>query len=147
MTMKNLFTEGLKVAKTFDVATPCDGLVVYSISYQPTKVNRDLAFDYVSKNQGKMMLDHTPCGAKLLELGLASSDTGLSDEDVVLIWKEASKRLIENATGNVTAFVEGADPRSVFCSMELPTLLTNSKVTTINGIDKLKFSKKFCQKN
>lgn len=90
-----------------------------------------------------MMIEHTPCGAKLVEMGFASSDTGLNDDDVALIWKEASKRLIDEAAGNITAFVDNADPRSVFCSMELPALLGNSAVTTVNGIDKFEFAKNF----
>ena len=113
--MKSLFLEGLKVAKTYDVCTPKDSLVVYSVSFLPNKKNRDDAFAYVNANRGKMMIEHTPCGAKLVEMGFASSDTGLNDDDVALIWKEASKRLIDEAAGNITAFVDNADPRSVFC--------------------------------
>ena len=141
--MKSLFLEGLKVAKTYDVCTPKDSLVVYSVSFLPNKKNRDDAFAYVNANRGKMMIEHTPCGAKRVELGFASSDTGLNDDDVALIWKEASKRLIDEAAGNITAFVDNADPRSVFCSMELPALLGNSAVTTVNGIDKFEFAKNF----
>lgn len=141
--MKSLFLEGLKVAKTYDVCTPKDSLVVYSVSFLPNKKNRDDAFAYVNANRGKMMIEHTPCGAKLVEMGFASSDTGLNDDDVALIWKEASKRLIDEAAGNITAFVDNADPRSVFCSMELPALLGNSAVTTVNGIDKFEFAKSF----
>lgn len=141
--MKSLFLEGLKVAKTYDVCTPKDSLVVYSVSFLPNKKNRDDAFAYVNANRGKMMIEHTSCGAKLVEMGFASSDTGLNDDDVALIWKEASKRLIDEAAGNITAFVDNADPRSVFCSMELPALLGNSAVTTVNGIDKFEFAKNF----
>ena len=141
--MKSLFLEGLKVAKTYDVCTPKDSLVVYSVSFLPNKKNRDDAFAYVNANRGKMMIEHTPCGAKLVEMGFASSDTGLNDDDVALIWKEASKRLIDEAAGNITAFVDNADPRSVFCSMELPALLGNSAVTMVNGIDKFEFAKNF----
>ena len=75
--MKSLFLEGLKVAKTYDVCTPKDSLVVYSVSFLPNKKNRDDAFAYVNANRGKMMIEHTPCGAKLVEMGFASSDTGL----------------------------------------------------------------------
>ncbi|MFR8205575.1 MAG: hypothetical protein ACLU99_03990 [Alphaproteobacteria bacterium] len=35
--MKSLFLEGLKVAKTYDVCTPKDSLVVYSVSFLPNK--------------------------------------------------------------------------------------------------------------
>ena len=86
--MKSLFLEGLKVAKTYDVCTPKDSLVVYSVSFLPNKKNRDDAFAYVNANRGKMMIEHTPCGAKLVEMGFASSDTGLNDDDVALICHE-----------------------------------------------------------
>ena len=102
-------------------------MVVYSITNQPTKENRDLAFAYVAEHPGKMMIDHTPCGAKLVEMGFNSADSGLSADDVVLIWKEASKRMIEQAKGNVTAFVKNADKESVFLSLELPCILNNPK--------------------
>ena len=87
-----------------------------------------------------MMIEHTPCGAKLIELGLQSSDSGINAENVMLIWKEASRRLIECASGNVTAFVENARPESVFCTMELPQMLANPKIKTINGEPKEQFA-------
>ena len=144
--MTDLFQKAIKIAKYDDVTTPENGLVVYSISYLPTKENRDKAFKYVAENPGTMMMEHTPCGAKLVEIGMASSDSGLSDEEVVLIWKEASKRLINEAKGNVTAFVKGADERSVFRSLELPSILSNPNISTINGEDKYQFASQFSSK-
>ncbi len=141
--MNNLFSDALKIAKHYDVSTPENGLVVYSVSYQPTKENRDKAFKYVADNPGSMMMEHTPCGAKLVEIGMASSDTGLSEEELTLVWKEASKRMIDEASGNVTAFVDKADQRSVFCSLELPAILNNPNIKTINREDKIKFAKRF----
>lgn len=143
MTKQDLFSEGLKIAKTFDVSTPKDSLVTYSITGQPTKANRDMAFAYVAENPGAMMMEHTPCGAKLIELGLQSSDCGMSDENVMLIWKEASRRLVECASGNVTAFVDNAKPESVFRTMELPQILANPNIETINGESKQQFAKRF----
>lgn len=140
--MSDLFTQALHVAKTYDVATPADSLVLYSVSYLPSKINRDRAFAYVKAHPGAMMIEHTPCGAKLVEMGLESSDSGLKPDDLSLVWKEASRRLIRAAKGNVTAFVEGADPRSVFLSRELPELLANAAVTTINQMPKAEFAEK-----
>ena len=51
--------------------------------------------------------------------------------------------LFKAAAGEVTAFVDNADPRSVFRRMELPNILENPRLTTINGIDKLEFAGKF----
>lgn len=137
--MDDLLKKALQVAKNYDVTTPKDSLVLYSVSFLPTKENRDKAFAYTAEHPGSMMIEHTPCGAKLVEMGLASSASSLSDEDVALVWKEASKRLIDQASGNITAFVAGADARSVFVSMELPSILANPEITTINQLPKAKF--------
>ncbi len=141
--MDKLFRQALEVARSYSVATPADSVVLYSVSYLPTKENRDQAFAFVKQNPGKMMIEHTDCGAKLVELGMASSDSGLSPEQVAEIWRVASKRFIKAASGAVRAFVKDADPRSVFRAMELPQLLENERITTINGEDKQQFAARF----
>lgn len=141
--MDKLFQKALEVARSFSVSTPADSIVLYSVSYLPTKENRDQAFAFVKQNPGKMMIEHTDCGAKLVELGMCSSDSGLSQEQVAEIWRVASKRFIKEASGEVRAFVKDADPRSVFRAMELPQLLENERITTINGEDKHKFAARF----
>ena len=139
----NLFQQAFRIAQDYDVSTPKDGIVLYSISYLPTKENRDKAFAYVKSHPGSMMIEHTDCGAKLVELGLSSSDCGLSNEEIADIWSIASKRFIDGGRGNVTAFVTGADARSVFRRQELPSILENPNNTKINGEDKFSFAKKF----
>ena len=55
-------------------------------------------------------------------------------------------RLVEDiamTSGNITAFVTGADKRSTFVSVELPLLLQNDKIYKINGQDKFIFAKQF----
>ncbi len=141
--MNKLFQQALEVARTYSVSTPENSIVLYSISFQPTKENRDKAFDYASKHSDKMVIEHTDCGAKLVEMGLLSHDSGLSQEQVAEIWSIASKRFIGEAKGEVTAFVNNADPRSVFCKMELPNILTNPNLTKINGMDKHEFARQF----
>lgn len=141
--MNKLLQQALDVARTYSVATPENSVVLYSVSYQPTRKNRDKAFAYVAENTNKMVIEHTDCGAKLVELGLQSNDSGLTAEEVAEIWSIASKRFICEAKGELTAFVEDADPRSVFCRMELPNILTNPNVTSVNGVDKYEFAKQF----
>lgn len=58
-------------------------------------------------------------------------------------WAEASKLYANQATGDVIAFVNGANvgttdsyTGAVFAQIELPRLLRNQSVTTINGIDR-----------
>jgi len=138
---EDIFVKGFKIAASYDVHSSPNSVVVYSISFQPTTANRDQAFDYVKNHPDKLLIEHTECGAKLVELGFESSQT-LNQEKVMTVWSEASRRFIAAASGNITAFVDGADPRSVFMTVELPNILKNDKITTINGVDKFKFAKK-----
>ena len=140
--MKQFFCEAMKVAETCDVSTPEDGLVLYSVSFLPTKENRELAFQYVKEHSGFVTIENTLCGSKLVEMSL--SDKGeLTDEEIASIWATASQRMIKNAKGNITAFVKGADLRSVFCRVELVNILENPLITTINGEDKHLFASKY----
>ena len=141
--MDDFYDEALSVAKTFDISTKPDTLVLYSVSYQPTKKNKQDALAFVHSHQGYVMIDNTPCGVKMIDMGLDSEHSQLNPEEVAYLWRTASKRLIENASGNVTAFVDNADERSVFRSMELPTILANDKIITINGIAKQDFACRF----
>lgn len=144
--MKDLYTQALQVARTYDVTTPVDGAVLYSVSFLPTKENREQAFYYAKNHPPKMVIEHTYCGAKLVELGLCSNDSGLRDEEVAEIWSVASKRFIAEAKGEIIAFVNNADPRSVFCRMELPNILANPDINQINGVDKFIFAKNLALK-
>ena len=141
--MDDFYDTALEVAKTYDVETKPDSLVLYSISFLPTKENKLKAFEYVKDHPGSVMLDHTPCGVKMIDLGLENGRCNLKEDEIAYLWKVASKRLLEQASGNVTAFVKNADERSVFRSMELPTILANDKIKTINKMDKHKFAKEY----
>ena len=131
-----------EIAATADVATPENSVVLYSISYQLTDRNKKLAFQYVREHPESMMLDDTECGQKLIALGL---ETGSDNppEELMKIWRVASERFIASASGNITAFVDNADKRSVFISVELPLLLKNDRVRQINKQDKFEFAKRF----
>ena len=139
--MDDFYDNALAVAKTYDVSTKPDSLVLYSISFLPTKENKIQAFEYVKSHPGTVMLDHTPCGIKMMDMGLENGRCDLQEEEIAYLWKVASKRLLEGASGNITAFVKNADERSVFRSMELPTILANENIKTINGQDKFEFAK------
>lgn len=139
--MDEFYEEAMNVAKTYDVSTKPDTLVLYSISFLSSKENKIEAFDYVEKHPGAMMLDHTPCGIRMMDMGLENGRCHLKENEIAYLWKVASRRLLEGAAGNITAFVKEADDRSVFRSMELPTILANSNIKTINGIDKAEFAK------
>lgn len=140
--MDDFYDNALEVAKTYDVSTEPDSLVLYSISFLPSKENKIQAFEYVKSHPGAVMLDHTPCGIKMMDMGLENGRCNLNEEEIAYLWKVASKRLLQGAKGNITAFVKNADERSVFRSMELPTILANENILTINGEDKFEFAKK-----
>ena len=139
--MQKLYEQAMRAATEEDVSTPPDSLVLYSISYQPTEENKNKAFAYLQKNPQAMMIDQTPCGRKLIALGML--EDSLPKEQITEVWRVASRRLIASAEGNITAFVDNADKRSVFRREELPGLLKNPKVKTINGMDKFVFAARF----
>lgn len=139
MNSAELFSTGLKIAQTYDVSTKENSVVVYSISFQPTVSNREKAFAFVKENPEKMLIEHTECGGKLVEMGFESANI-LPSEDLMTIWMEASRRFICSAMGDITAFVENAHPQSVFMSVELPNILKNPNILTVNGIDKHTFA-------
>ncbi len=136
------FKEGMKIAQEFDVSTKPNCAVVYSISFLPTKENRDKAYAYVKAHKGCKTLDDTPCGKALCKKGYQGTNEVTTNE-IKEIWKTASERFIEFASGNVTAFVENADERSTFRCIELPNIMANKKIGTINGVDKFQFLQKF----
>ncbi len=141
--MTNLLIKtALEIAMMEDVSTPKNGAVVYSISFLATTENRDMAYAFEIKHAGALTLDHTVCGKKLTALGLlVSKDVATSD--IQKVWEIASERFIKAASGNVTAFVNGADKRSTFCSLEAQNILKNDKIKTVNNIAKEDFLRPF----
>ena len=131
-----------EIAQNEDVATSADSVVLYSISYLPTRENKDKAMAYLKSHSECRTLDDTPCGKKLIALGLETG-SGCPDSEILKVWAIASARFIAAASGNVLAFVDNADPRSTFVSVELPHILQNDKIKMINGIAKETFAKQF----
>lgn len=135
-------TQAYSIAQKADVSTPKNSVVLYSISYLPTRQNKDDAMAYLQKHAECRTLDDTPCGKELIALGLETG-SGCPDAEILKVWALASARFIAAASGNVTAFVKNADPRSTFVSIELPHILQNDKIQLINGIDKHTFAQQF----
>lgn len=140
--MQTLLNKALYIANTFDVSTLDNQAVVYSISFMPNEKNKELALEYVKNNHEARMLDDTPCGQSLIMLGLNGKVNEIAEE-ITKVWMIASRRYIENASGNINAFVEGADERSTFYSTELQEILNNPQIKSINWIDKFEFAKNF----
>ena len=132
-----LLQKAMEIALTYDVQTAKDSIVVFSVSFQPSKENKIKAKEYVAQNSSYTILDYTPCGKALLELNLEDYAQDENDmEKIAEVWRVASKRFMESASGNITAFVDGADVRSVFRMAEFPEIIRNPDILTINGIDK-----------
>lgn len=142
---EKLERQALRIAETADVGSSADAVVLYSVSFLPSKENKHRALAYLNEHPGAMMIDDTECGRQLIDLGI--DDSHFSSESdrqkVAEIWKVASARFIAAASGNITAFVDNADPRSVFRSLELPAILRNPQLRLINGIDKFAFAARF----
>ncbi len=140
--MSSLLNKAWMIAEKESVSTPPGMAVVYSISYMPHSENRTLARAYTAAVEGAMLLDDTPCGKALVTLGL----NGRVDEvaaEITAVWKKASSRFIAAASGNIAAFVNGADERSTFCTVELHEIMANPRITHINGIEKSLFAANF----
>lgn len=131
-----------QIALNADVTTPESSVVLYSISYQKSDINKRRAIEYLRNNPDKMTLDNTECGQQLINLGLETGNDN-PDRELLKIWAIASERFIKAAKGNVTAFVDNADKRSTFVSVELPLILQNNNILTINNQNKTEFAEKF----
>jgi len=140
--MTELLQKAKEIAQNYDVATVRDGAVVYSISFMPNDNNKQEAYAYLKAHPFAKMLDDTPCGRALIELGLNGKVNEVAAE-ITSIWKQASSRYIKAASGNIRAFVTGADERSTFCTTELKEILQNPCLTHINGIEKNVFVASF----
>ncbi|MBO5038094.1 MAG: hypothetical protein J6C85_01360 [Alphaproteobacteria bacterium] len=140
--MSDILAQALEIASTEDVTTKPNSAVVYSVSYMPHDKNKQQALAFVKRQTTAKMLDDTPCGKALINLGLDGKVNEVGEE-ITKIWRVASSRYIAAASGNINAFVEGADERSTFCTTELSEILKNPNITQINGIDKTKFAENF----
>lgn len=140
--MINKIDEAWIIAKTYDVLTPKDGAVVYSVSFMPTDENKQKAIEFIRTHPNTLMLDDTPCGKALIALGLNGKVNEVG-EAITKIWHIASERYIKSASGNIHAFVDGADERSTFCTTELAEIMKNPRITHINGIEKIAFTQNF----
>ena len=138
----DILAQAYEIAANADVSSAPDSVVLYSISYLPDKANKFQAYQYIETHKNSIMLDDTECGKALIDIGLETNFKAPEDK-LMKIWAIASKRFIASASGNITAFVKHADKRSTFRRIELPEILKNKKIKTINGQDKFIFAAQF----
>jgi hypothetical protein len=77
-------------------------------------------------------LESTPGGRWLQQQDLKAQ--GFDGNERAALWEEASEKYAQGASGDVSTRIVGAEDTSVFRKVELPTLLDNDKVTSINGV-------------
>lgn len=142
----SLLKKALEISQAADVSTLPDMAVVYSVSYMPSDKNKNEAFAFIATHPNAKMLDDTPCGKALIDLGLDGKVNEVGEE-ITHIWRIASERYIKAASGNINAFVDGADERSTFCTTELSEIMQNPHITHINGIEKATFFQTFKPKH
>lgn len=130
------FASAMKIAETYDVTTQADSLVLYSVSFLNSQKNKNAALDFIEKNPGKVLVEDTICGKKLIEEGLMTLDCGLERKEVDEIWKTAMKRVIAAASGGVWIFADNADIRGRLLDVGIKAIIENPDIETINGIDK-----------
>jgi len=138
----NKLEQAYEIAFNADVSSAPDSVVLYSVSYLPSKENKLNAQQYLLSHKNCLTLDDTECGKQLIALGLETNFKA-PEKELMKIWAIASKRFIAAASGNVTAFVKNADPRSTFRRIELPNILQNERIKTINNEDKQHFAAQF----
>lgn len=119
-------------SEQFDVRTEPGQAVYYSgILPESQRRNRELA-ERFCVNIGFSHIGNTIGGKALTEY--IAHDKSLSNSQRESLWAVASKRYAEQAVGDITAFVNGAEEHRVFYSVELPALLRNENVTSINSV-------------
>jgi hypothetical protein len=122
------------VARRGDTSTPKNGSVFYSgVDPMTGLKNRDRA-EAATIGRLRMRIDETPAGKALNDLNLYGRFSETSPADANQIWNNASRRFANDASGDVVAYVRGANPDRVFARTELPALVNNTNVTSINGI-------------
>ena len=89
--------------------------------------NRELAETFADL-ASKRTLEMTPGGQYLESLKLFDRFSG---RQAIIPWEKLSLRFAQNASGNVSAFVEGARSEGVFTRIEYPALLDNPRITDI----------------
>jgi hypothetical protein len=119
----------------FDVNSPKDGAIFYSDDFQGNKsMNRLRAENYSDGGKTKTTLEQTKGGRWLDDEKLFEHGSPIDDPDAKFLWGKASRQYAQQASGDTRCFVTGSSPRSIFRTVELPALLQNPNVTSLNGI-------------
>lgn len=132
-------------APTFDVRSPADGAVFYSDDYQSAQSNNRVRAENYARQRSAdghatTTLEQTPGGRWLDDEKLFEPGSPIDDPDANVLWSRCSKKYAQQASGDARCFVTGSSPRSVFRKVELPALLANPNITSLNGVPREKLA-------
>lgn len=130
------------ISEHFSVTSPKDRSIFYSgfdpdILRNPTLPplkNWQLA-NLLSGAAGFTRFEHTP-GGRVLQSDYDSNRDKFNESAWKIIWSLGSAKFAYNVRGNVTAITNGAKLEGVFLETELPILMENKRVTSINCFPK-----------
>ncbi len=133
--LKTLEELSIKIAETVATDTSPNSLVLFS---GETMVDAET---YVSAHHEYVLIHSLPAGAMLEMLNLFDKNLSLLDDARRKPWNILAKRLCEQAQGNVKAIINQPKETATFLNVEMPALLENKAVLTINRQEKLQFFK------
>lgn len=129
--MTEIEQQALDIAQHAPFEARPDRFVFFS-----NKRNRNAAIEFCRKNPEFMTVLHTPTHQRLEALPLFGKNSLIPLDEAVDISAVASARFAKAAEGNVLVFFDKVSDHSTFFTIELPVLMQNDKVETINGAPK-----------
>lgn len=137
--IRNKFMQAAVIDKAFHLAEHADVSTTNLVLFSSTLENQKRAEHYTNTNLDADLIHTTPAGFVLERLELFNQNLHIIDHDVsYLPWDILAFRLArETTSANVTAFVEGSIEASAFRMFEVPHLMANPHVLTINGDNKI----------
>lgn len=125
------YFQALAIATTADVNVDQDRSVFFSGTRNRRKAVSFCRMQDTQNENFKTILD-TQAWRKLVQHDFITRDSLFLSEDKFALRDIVCRRFSEQASGNVTAFINPQRPFGTFFRIELPILLANDKVQTIN---------------
>jgi len=101
-------------------------------------LNKTDAFNLLDGTVFKEVLESSVGTMQFNNLINGSTDAVTGNRVPDSLWDDISREFTQNINGDVRTVTPNADAQRVFAQTELPALLDNPNVTTINGIEKQK---------